>query len=126
MLIDRQSHGHAYSAWAVEASVRTGSGDIFHGRNGDLQLLNVERFVSALDAFVLNRRAPVQLEGTYDSFIRFSGSASGITIEFRIGAADHLSKSYVVSGAFSLDQEALLQVIGAFKEVASMSSRGDR
>jgi hypothetical protein len=120
--LDRLSSENGYDAWAVEASTQTAHGDVFRGRNGDLHLLNIERFVAALDAFVLNRQTPVQVDGTYDSFIRFTGTTNGVVLEFRVGAADHLSKSHAVSGAFPLAQEALLQVVAAFKEVASIDT----
>jgi hypothetical protein len=106
-----------YSAWALGACVQTGHGDTFRGRNGDLHLLHLERFVAALDSFITNRQTPAQVDGTYDSFIRFSGTANKVNVEFRIGAADNLSKTHGVAGAFRLNQEALLETVAAFKKL---------
>ncbi len=116
---DRRTYDSGYTGWAVEAVSTTSFGNTFSGGNNDLFLEHLDKFVAAFDQFVLDRSVSVRLTGTYDTVISIVGDASHVVLEFRIGAADHLSQKHAVCGAFEIDQERLSGIAVGLRELCN-------
>jgi hypothetical protein len=103
---------HGYSSFSMESLVDIGHSS-FQGRNSDLHFFGIDDFVAQLSAFVMDRRIQPRLEGTYDSFLMFKGSASHVSVSFCIGSAycGAETYSYVMSGAFEVEQENLASIV---------------
>jgi hypothetical protein len=87
------------------------------GRNGDLQLVRLDEFIAALDAFILDRSVRAELEGTYGSYIRFEGDAGGVSVAFSVGDQDAHGR-HAVTGVFPIAQDELLSLLAGFRALA--------
>jgi len=96
--------------------------DIGHGRfdatNVDVNWLHYRQFVSEFDNFILDRSLTPRLEGTYNTFLAFSGHAHRIMLEYRLGDGyygDTPPEEHYQSGTFEMNQESLLQILAEFR-----------
>jgi len=116
----RPDANSGYESFSLEVSVDVGHGQ-FRGINNDVHFLNIDEFAASLDAFVTDRSLSPCLEGSYDSFIRLSGTVNDILLEFAIGDAFcgyAKTVQFQVSGAFEIEQEYLLSLIENFRNLA--------
>lgn len=116
--IERWEDG-GYSAFAMEAHVEIGHGE-FHSKNIDVQLLQIDKFVSEFDCFILDRSLSPRLNGTYDSYICFRGVGAQVVLEFEIGDATTIGSKTVFhrqTGAFIVDQEFLTEILRSFRSL---------
>ena len=56
-----------YSSFLFEVYIDLGH-SIFHSKNSDIQIFDINSFADELNEFLLNRNVKPKLEGTYDSF----------------------------------------------------------
>lgn len=108
-----------YGAFAVEVSVNLGHG-AFTARNDNLFFHDLPRFAADLNAFITNRSVVPHLTGTYDSYLRFSGTATSVKVDFSVGGA-YLTADFRfnTSGSFEIDQEYLSALVQFFKANAA-------
>ena len=66
-----------------------------------------------------NRALSPRLNGTYDSFVGLTGSATSVTLEFAIGDAFRGEKThrYLLRGSFDIEQDRLLGIVNEFKAI---------
>jgi len=116
--VERSTGAHPHEAFAVEALVQIGHGR-FQARNEDVHWLNGREFVEDLDKFITNRALSPRLNGTYDSFVGLTGSATSVTLEFAIGDAFRGEKThrYLLRGSFDIEQDRLLGIVNEFKAI---------
>ena len=95
--------------------------DIGHGRfdamNKDVSWLNYNEFVPEFDKFILDRSRIPRLEGTYDTFLAFSGHGRRIILDYRLGDTyngNERPEYHYQSGTFEISQEYLLQILAEF------------
>lgn len=116
IIVDCKSNPRTYSGFQIEVHVDIGHGQ-FHATNTDVQFLNLEAFVSGFDRFILDRSRTPRLEGTYDTYIAFSGSGTTVMLQYRLGDAFCGRKTihFYQSGEFEVDQEHLTQYLSDFR-----------
>lgn len=107
-----------HASFSLECSVDIGHGT-FDAENSDVHFLNPEEFAKALDAFILDRKLAPQLDGTYDSFVRFFQPVgkSGVMVRFAIGDAfsgRSAGARYRTEGEFEMDAEYLNELVAGF------------
>ena len=114
-----------YTAVSMEAVV-----DIGHGRftafNGDVQLLGIAAFCDVFDKFILDRTLQPCLEGTYDSFIAFSGSSTSVVLSFCVGdsyCGSEGVEDYRLRGKFAIDQGLLNDLLAYFCSLSKFFGR---
>ncbi len=110
--------GGVHDPFMLNASVDIGHG-VFKGANADVHFLNLEAFVRELDAFIMDRARKPRLEGTYDSYIEFSGSPSRVAVSFCVGDAFSGYAStrahFAFTGAFEIEQDFLSSALEQFR-----------
>ncbi|MBI5759441.1 MAG: hypothetical protein HZA46_13055 [Planctomycetales bacterium] len=104
-----------YSAYEMEAHVNTGLSQ-FHAKNFDVHLLCLGEFIKELDRFISDRSLCPQLDGTYDSFVRFRAVGTAAIVEFCIGDNREMF-SFRQSGVFEMDQEYFTQCLTDFRRL---------
>ena len=117
--IERKLYDSGHSSWSVEGLCNTGSG-MFHGRNDGVQFERFGEFVEAFERFILNRDVSTRLSGTYGTSVCFSGNAKHVTVQFRVGDADHISEKYAVVGELEIDQEFLNEIARDLRELSTI------
>jgi hypothetical protein len=107
-----------YAGFEVLTHVDIGHGQ-FEARNLDIHFLNFEEFVAEFDKFIMDRHRAPRLEGTYDTYIGFSGSGTTVICEYRLGDAFAGRKTarFFQSGEFEIEQERLLEFFYGFQEL---------
>ncbi len=75
-----------YSSYLVEIRIDIEHG-LFIARNNDLQFLNLDAFLTALEKFMVDRTTQPVLEGTYGSLFRLRAHGQGLILEYRLGDA---------------------------------------
>lgn len=111
----------AHASFSIECSVDIGHGK-FRAKNSDVHFLNAEEFVKTLDAFVLNRKVTPQLNGTYDTSVKFfrPQGKNLIMLSFVIGDAFSgyaATTHYKTEGEFEVNAEYLDELIKNFNEL---------
>jgi hypothetical protein len=107
-----------YAGFEVLTHVDIGHGQ-FEARNMDIHFINFEEFVGEFDRFIMDRHRLPRLEGTYDTYIGFSGSGTAVICEYRLGDAFAGRKTarFFQSGEFEIEQERLLEFFHGFQEL---------
>lgn len=106
-----------YLGFQVEAHVDIGHSQ-FDAKNSDVHFSKLEIFVAEFDRFITDRTLSPRLEGTYDTFIVFSGRGSAVMVQYRIGSAfGNKSACYYQSAEFEVMQEYLLECMAGFREL---------
>jgi len=116
--IERTGDPRGYSGFEMDVHVDIGHG-VFDAKNSDVQFLHLGAFVSALDRFITDRSRTPRLEGTYDTYLVFSGAGTVVFLEYCLGDA-HCGKktvSFRQTGAFEVAQEELLPILRGFGEL---------
>lgn len=115
--IEYQTDSGGYSGFqvAAHADIRHGK---FDAKNDDVQLLNLEAFISELDQFILDRKRAPYLTGTYDTYFAFSARGTSVMLKYQLGDAccGRTTSYFLQSGEFEVEQEDLLQILGGFRE----------
>jgi hypothetical protein len=113
--IERAARAHSHAAFAVEVSVQIDHGE-FRARNSDIHWVNAREFSKDLDKFMTDRGIHPRLNGTYDSVVGFSGSATSVILEFALGDAFRGDRThqYLLRGSFDVEQDRLLSIIDEF------------
>jgi hypothetical protein len=85
----------------------------------DIHFINFEEFVGEFDRFIMDRHRLPRLEGTYDTYIGFSGSGTAVICGYRLGDAFAGRKTarFFQSGEFEIEQERLLEFFHGFQEL---------
>ncbi len=116
--IERRPGDGAHDPFTLNASVDIGHG-VFKAANADVHFLNLEAFVRELDAFIMDRTLKPRLEGTYDSYIEFSGTPFRVAISFCVGDAfsgyARASAHFALTGAFEIEQDFLSSALEQFR-----------
>ncbi len=114
--IERNDETDTHSGFQMEAHVDVRHGQ-FDAKNIDVQFANLEEFVSEFDRFILDRSRTPRLEGTYDTYIAFSGQGNAVMLQYRLGDAFCGRKTayFHQSGEFEIAQEYLLQYLAGFR-----------
>lgn len=117
--IDIHRRGDASYTWfEVQCEIDIGHGR-FAAHNTDIQFLNREAFLRALDRFSTDRSGAPQLDGTYNSFLIFwspSGS-NEVMLSFAVGDAFTLGPcvtEFNLTGSLRLPAGVLEAVIDDF------------
>ena len=110
-----------HASYSIECSVDIGHGT-FDAENSDVHFLNQEEFAKALDAFILDRALAPQLNGTYDTFVKFFRPAgrNSVMVSFAIGDAfsgRSAAARYRTQGEFEVDAEFLNELAAGFAEL---------
>jgi hypothetical protein len=84
--IEYSEDGQGYGSFQIEVYFDIGHGK-FDAKNGDVQFLNLEKFVSEFDKFILDRKRALRLEGTYDTYFGFMASGSAVLLKYQFGDA---------------------------------------
>lgn len=103
----------------MSCAVNIGHGK-FSAKNIDLQFLNGDEFVQALDQFLLDRSLTPQLDGTYGTFLILwrPGARDEIMLSFAIGDAfcgGPVTSEYNLTGSFLLPPGNLEALIDEFR-----------
>lgn len=108
----------AYSSFEVEVTIDIGHGQ-FRALNNDLQWLNIADFAAKFDDFILDRELVPRLEGTYDSFLEFSGSANSVIVAFAIGDAfcGNKTHEFLLRGSFQVSEDTLSALARDFRSL---------
>lgn len=106
-----------YSACAMEAVVDLGHGR-FQGLNGDVFFFGFEKFCDEFDRFILDRLLAPRLDGTYDSFLSFSGKGNSIIFKFCVG--DNEMEEYRLRGSFIIEGDRLNDLNSYFRDFAKV------
>lgn len=109
-----------HSPFLVECWVNLRHGK-FTAKNTEVHFLNLEEFVKALDAFILNRRLTPQLNGTYDTTVRFFQPADKqiIMMAFVIGDAftgRSVTTRFHTGGEFEVNAEFINDAARSIKK----------
>ncbi len=104
----------AYDSFMLDVSVDIGHG-VFKATNADIHFRNLAAFIGELDAFILDRTVKPRLEGTYDSYIEFSGTPSMVSVSFCVGDAFFGNTRFALIGAFDIDQDYLSAALEQFR-----------
>jgi hypothetical protein len=117
--IERTGDPGGYAGFQMEVRVDIGHGQ-FYAKNGDVQFLKLEEFVSEFDRFILDRNRTPRLEGTYDTYLAFSASGPAVVLQYRLGDAHCGRKTvhFYQSGEFEVEQGHLLQYLSGFQALA--------
>lgn len=112
-----------YSAFEVMVHADLGHGR-FDARNVDVQFQNLHAFVSDLDQFVLDRTRLPRLDGTYDTYLRFSATAGSVMLKYQLGDAvcGRGASHFAQSGGFEVEQESLLEFSEALRAIVRAHS----
>jgi len=108
-----------YSWIEMSCAIDIGHGK-FSARNVDLQFLNGQEFLAALDQFVLDHDLTPQLDGTYGTFLIFwrPGARNEVMLSFAIGDAfcsGPVTSEFNLTGSFLLPQDSLLDLVAEFR-----------
>ena len=106
------------SGFEVVTHVGIGHGK-FVARNSDVHFLNFEEFLAELDRFIMDRSCAPRLDGTYDTYIGFSGTGNSIKCAYRLGDAfcGRKTATFHQSGEFEIEQEKLLELLNGFQKL---------
>jgi hypothetical protein len=111
-----------HASYSIECAVDIGHG-AFDAENNDVHFLNQEEFAKAIDAFILDRTLAPQLNGTYDTFVRFfqPSGKNGVMVRFAIGDAysGRSAARYRTEGEFEVDAEYLNELAAGFAALFS-------
>ena len=107
-----------HASFSIECSVDIGHG-VFDAENSDVHFLNQKEFAEALDDFILDRALAPQLDGTYDTFVKFFRPAgrNSVMVNFAIGDAfsgRSAAARYRTEGEFEMDAEYLNGLVAEF------------
>ena len=107
-----------YSGFDVVTHVNIDHGQ-FEARNTDVHFLNFEEFLSEFDKFIMDRHRAPRLEGTYDTYISFSGTGTSVICAYRLGDAfcGRKKATFYQSGEFEIQQERLLEFLHGFQKL---------
>jgi hypothetical protein len=118
--LERNAGGGGYQSFRMAVHADIGRGT-FSGQNEDLHFLNLRAFTEAFDAFILDRSRSPRLEGTYDTWVAFSGLSTTVLCEYSLGEAFSGVKTIWLrqSGAFEVDQGRLLEYLAGFRALGA-------
>lgn len=103
----------------MEVVVDLGGGR-FQGLNRDVFFSGFEKFCDEFDHFILDRSLTPRLEGSYDSFLSFSGKGNSIDFAFCVG--DYGTEDHRLSSSFTIEGDRLNELTSYFRDFAKSFS----
>ena len=114
--------GKSYLSFNIECMVNSGQ-SLFHGKNAEFHLLNIEEFIADLNKFILDRKVLPQLNGVYGpclEFYRSNKQTTAVMVRFSVGddaSAYSDNVEFKTTGTFEINSEFLNDYVKGFSEL---------